>query len=161
MLVTFLMLRNTRRRLADPGHSPQAYAREQVARLKDQHDMKGDMEQLLVQLQELSRQINAQVDTKFAKLEVSMMAADERIAALEHLLKMAQGRPGLDVTIAQDGSAGMPAPEAPPVDPKRQAIYDLADDGKSALEIAKKTGHPTGEIELILKLRKQTVGRQR
>jgi DNA-binding NarL/FixJ family response regulator len=39
------------------------------------------------------------------------------------------------------------------VDPRHAEVYDLADEGQSAQEIARQTGRPRGEIELILALR--------
>ena len=48
VILCFITLRITYRKLREPGTSPKEYAREQVARLKDQHAMKGDMEELLV-----------------------------------------------------------------------------------------------------------------
>ena len=40
------------------------------------------------------------------------------------------------------------------VDPVRRKIYELADAGRSIVEIAAEVGQPTGQIELILNLRR-------
>ncbi len=159
-VLCFMMLRTTRRKLSERGASPREFAREQVARLKDQHHMKGDMEELLVELQELSRNINAQIDTKFAKLEASIRSADERIARMEQLQAALPERETFDTLLTDDQLLDRPAaaPAAPAprvaIDPRRRTIFDLADAGKSPLEIAQQTGEPTGEVELILSLRK-------
>ena len=39
------------------------------------------------------------------------------------------------------------------MDPRHAQVYDLADEGLSAPEIARQLGRPSGEIELILALR--------
>ncbi len=143
------------RRRREPGPTPQDYARRQVARLKEQHDMGSDIQSLMVQLQELSRAINAQIDTKFAKLESSIRAADERICALQRLCGDRVG-PGLDVTVQDHrGPADLDRDADPqPEDAGHQRIYQLADAGKSAVQIAQATGQSPGEVELILSLRK-------
>ncbi len=49
-----------------------------------------DMEELTVHLNELARQINAQIDARFAKLEQSIADADRRIHFLRVLLEAAK-----------------------------------------------------------------------
>ena len=155
VVLVFFMLRNTSKRLREPGSSPKAYAREQIARLHDQKDLKGDMEELLLHLQELSRDINSQLDTKFVKLEASIRSADQRIEQLERLMQAAGDRPAVDMLVSDETSqSGLPQPSPmEETDPRKQRIYELADAGKTPLQIAQETGGGTGEIELILSLR--------
>lgn len=77
-------------------------SREQLARLRDQRNLQQSMDELLIQIEEVSRRVSAQVDTKFAKLEQVICDADERIARLENLL----------------GRRGDEAPSAAPAKPK-------------------------------------------
>ncbi|RMF82773.1 MAG: hypothetical protein D6744_05740, partial [Planctomycetota bacterium] len=56
--------------------------REQLARLRDQKEIRVSLEELLLQLEEASRRVNAQLDTKFARLEAAIRDADARIAKL-------------------------------------------------------------------------------
>lgn len=160
LVVTTLMLISARRRLRQREPGLRDYARQQRWRLRDEQALKGDMEQLLVQLQELARQINSQIDTKFAKLEACISDADARIASLERLLKQAAGLPGLDVTVgdesAEASSASQPTDRPIRIDPVHQQIYQLADAGKKPVQIAQILGRTTGEIELILNLRRTT-----
>lgn len=141
-----LMVITTRRRLRDRGTPPRAYAREQVARIKEQQGVKGDMETLLAQLQELARDVNAQLDTKFVKLETILRDADERIATLSRLAGESK-KGGGDVMI--DGSAT----SQPAIRDRHAKVYELAAAGKSIPQIAQATGRTRGEIELILNLR--------
>jgi len=121
--------------------------------------IKDDMQALLVELQDLSRKINAQIDTRFAKLEAAIADADRRIEALQRLSRAARGEPVVDVTIGNEAPGGSPpdpppasaAPAHPPI--RHAAVYDLADTGKSPVEIAQALGRTPGEIELILALR--------
>ena len=80
VLLVFIMLRLTARKQRGAGPTSQSHARDHVAKLKEEHAVRGDMQELMVQLQELSRDINAQIDTRFAKLEVSIRAATRQPA---------------------------------------------------------------------------------
>lgn len=165
------------------SHQRQATARdltrEQLARLRDQTRVQGSMEDLIIQLEEVSRRVNAQVDTKFAKLEAVVRDADQRIARLEKLL----GRPASASSAGPEPpgerfEAGLapapPKPPAPEVAPpptvdgaassesgafpetrteRRQRIYELADKGTTPMTIADLLQMPLGEVELILNLR--------
>ena len=155
-----------RRRKKDYTPGLQDYMREQTSLLRQEKGVKDDMRSLYVQLSELARQINAQIDTRFAKLDQAVGDADRRIAALEALLRKAAGIRKLDVLVGDDnadpadpaagpveGSDGA-APTGPATDPRYTRIYELADAGNSLVEISRQTGHTTGEIELILNLRK-------
>jgi len=159
LVAVSLIIVATRRRAADRAGSPREYAREQIARLREEHAVKSDMESLLVQLTELSREINAQIDTRFAKLEQAIADADERIAALEALLRRAAGIENVDVVVTDDGVSETETKrpesiEAEPADPRYTRIYELADQGLSAVEIAQQVGQTAGEVELILNLRR-------
>ncbi len=111
---------------------------------KDQ--MRRDLESLIAELEQLSRKISAEIDTRFAKLEAAMHDADRRIAALHRLSQQQAG---------QTGQA--PPREAGPVSDRPEdrytLIYELADVGFSPVEIARDLGRTPGEVELILNLR--------
>jgi hypothetical protein len=161
IVVTVLMLGNVRRKLRQRGPSPSEYAREQISRLKEHHEIKGDMEQLLVELHEAARRLNAQMDTKAARLEALIRDADERIAGLEAAsapdattrAPAAQvGHPPAEhLDVAVDDSTS-PAAGEERLDPLRHRIFTLAEKGKTPVEIAQDTGVQPGEVELILAL---------
>jgi hypothetical protein len=123
--------------------------------MKDRRGMQGDLQELIIELEELSRKINAQIDTKFAKLEASIMHADKRIEALRSLIQQGTGQSDVDVMIddERDESAPNDSDSRVPADPRHAQVYALADARKSSTEIACETGIPTGEVELILALR--------
>ena len=113
--------------------------REQVReRFEQRANVRDDMNSLLVELEEFARAMNAQIETKSAKLEVLIRQADQRAERLEALLK-ADSHPTADAK--------------PPEDPRHRQIYELADAGRSAQQIAQTLKRNIGEIELILALR--------
>ncbi len=177
---TALMLISNVRRRKEGGPSPRAYAREQLARLKEEKVVHDDLADVMMQLQNVAREINAQLDAKFIRLERSIRDADERIARLERSPGTADRKGSLDVTVAdeavtrsetqvaappdrRDSAVPSPAASAPPEAkstarragrPGRSEVFALADEGKTALEIAEGVGLPAGEVELILSLRR-------
>lgn len=157
LVAIVLMVISLRRRSDHRDRGPSEVARDYARKLRDHDPIKGDMEALLVEIQEMARQISAQLDTKFAKLDVLIRDADDRIQRLERLTTQA-GRPGVDVTVDDDGSHADVAPTdgngEEPTDDQRK-IYGLADAGRTAVEIAQQTGQNPGEVELILALRRQ------
>jgi hypothetical protein len=108
----------------------------------------------MIELEKLARHVNAQIDTKFLKLEAVIRDADQRIAELERLSTGRGGRTvasdGVDITIGDMGqhSSGL--------DPR--AVHKLMDAGLSPTEIARELGRSRGEIDLILAMRRQSAG---
>jgi hypothetical protein len=139
--------------------------------LARQRGVEEQMSNLLVELSEMARQISAQLDTRAAKLELLIKEADEKIAALRQINSgegsAAAHTPEPSSTIAptaQVDSAEQaalsdmkgvppPAPVLPMQDPRHAEVYAMADEGRSANEIARALHRPAGEVELILALR--------
>jgi len=121
-----------------------------------------DIEAVMVELDRLSRQVHGRLDGKIAKLEGLIREADRRIDDLSRLSRSATGHPTIDVTLGPESthSADSDNPEGPAA-PDRKRVYALADSGMSSIEIARELGESTGEIELILALRKAKVRTQR
>jgi hypothetical protein len=128
--------------------------------LSQQRSVEKQMQNVLVEMSEMARQITGQLDTRAAKLETLIRDADQRLAAL----KSAQGSPpsGLTPSPAMPGNLPSPAPggfpaeatEQPMIDPRHALVYALADQGRSCNDIAQELNRPSGEIELILALRR-------
>lgn len=151
--ISALMLISTRRRLRKTANSPKAYTREQRARLRDEQSLVQEMEEVMARLEEVSSEMQARIDTRFAKLESVLRDADQRIDRLERLLRRCEGRPTIDLTINESADPPGEPGEDSADDPRRRQIYDLADAGSTPLQIAEQTGQSTGEVELILALR--------
>ena len=111
--------------------------------------LRRDLESLILELQELSRKISAEIDTRFAKLEAAMQDADRRIAVLNRLTRQTG-----EAAAKPSPSASTPRASDSPEE-RYTAIYELADVGFTPVEIARDLGRTPGEVELILNLRKQ------
>ncbi|MFQ5490763.1 MAG: hypothetical protein ACE5GE_08595 [Phycisphaerae bacterium] len=153
MAVSGILLVLTRRRIRQAQNSPKTYAREQVSRLREERSLMSDIDELMAQLETVSRQLQARLDTKFAKLEKVIRDADARADRLERLLRRAADIPGLDLTV-DDDTAPPASDPTPPADPHRAEIYRLTDEGLSPRQIAQKLDQTIGEVELILALKK-------
>jgi hypothetical protein len=114
-----------------------------------------EMQNLLVELSEMARQITAQIDTRSAKLDALIREADDKIAELRAL---EQGSSHAGVHSVDSYRL----PTSPAVmsneDPRHADVYRLADQGKSSPQIAAELNRPNGEVELILALRGQKQG---
>jgi hypothetical protein len=138
--------------------------------LAQQRSVERQMSNLLVELSEMARKISAQLDTRAAKLEALIKEADEKIAMLksggagagagmgatevvEKPKPTPPSRSRLVADIPEDEPSTGPSLIFEPPDPRYEQVYMLADQGRSAVEIARKLDRPSGEIELILALR--------
>ena len=169
LALTFFSLSLTRRAQRRAAAS-RPDSRAQFDSLREQSQLRSSMDDLLLQLEDVSRRINAQIDTKFVKLEMVVRDADDRIARLEKLLsREAQtgSLPGAPAVSSAPPARPSPnksadpsptetqrdsAPRATPNAPTAR-IHELADDGMSPLQIAETLGLPVGEVELVLNLR--------
>ena len=158
--LTIVMLSTHRRirRSQVPSESPVA---KRYFELKERRAATRDMEQVMLELDQLSRQIHGRLDTKLVRLEAVIRDADERIDRLSRLVRSAKEVPSLEVTLAEERpeqeceAAAEPRGTALEQCHHRYAvIYELADRGTSPLQIAEEVGKTDGEIELILALRK-------
>ena len=117
---------------------------------------RNELATLVKQLDELSRQVEGRLDAKVAALEQSIHNADQRIAALRTLLVAAQSA---GVQLEAGGAAkalsssSLRSQASSLLDPRTRRIYELADAGRSAPQIAHELQQRVGEVELILNLR--------
>jgi len=129
--------------------------------LSQHKSVERDMQNLLVELADMSRQITAQIDTRAAKLDALIREADEKIAELRALSDGQRNIPAgrsYDTYRLPMTPASIPAAVTNTDDPRHAAVYQLADQGKSSPQIAAELGRAKGEIELILALRGQKQG---
>ena len=158
LALTFFSLnlaRRARRRVADSRQQ----ARAEFERLRGRPAAPDATGELMVQLEDLSRRITAQVDTRFAKLEVVAREADERIASLKALLARADRIEDAPADDEQPPAAAQPPPPTRPVRPtltrdeRVRRVHELADRGVAPIKIAEEVAMPLGEVELLLNLR--------
>jgi len=152
VVATALILIRTRKRIRAAQRRSGPLVRELYDQFGAEQAQRRDLDETILQLDQLARQVGAMIDTKYAKLEAVIRDADRRIEQLSKLAEARAGAGGLDVTIGEDEPAGGTTEEVN--NDQRVAVYRLADEGKSALEIAQAIDQPTGEVELILALRR-------
>ena len=137
--------------------------------LSRQRAVEREMSNLLVELSEMARQLSAQLDTRAAKLELLIKEADEKILLLQragvagagtdysdhrHTPEMAGSAVSALEGVIMEARAPLDVDvRGSHLDPRHARVYDLADEGHSAQEIARELDRPNGEIELILALR--------
>lgn len=140
-----------------------------TSNLSQQRALERDMSNVLVQYEQMIRQMTAGVDTRAARLEALIADADRRIAELQRLQRSVAARdrmspddrPADASHPSHDGAANHSAPAEPEpspiveefIDPRHAEVYALADEGVAAREIAQRLNRPGGEVELILALR--------
>lgn len=123
--------------------------------LAGQREVERQMTELLVELEQMARQMTAQLDTRATKLELLIKEADDKIALFRALAQGAvspaegHGSTGPARTLPSDVAPGL----APSIDSRHLQVYELADAGLTARQIAQQLGRPHGEIELILAIR--------
>ena len=152
--LTLVML-STRRRIRKSQRQKVTDPRPRVSSaLREQNQAARNLEEVMLELDELSRQIHGRLDTKLVRLEVVIRDADQRIDLLSRLLQRTEGLSGTEIAIDQEVSTDSPSRLDGTDDARHSEIFSLADAGRSPLEIARETGKTTGEIELILALRR-------
>ena len=126
------------------------------------------LEKLLIDIQEISREHIAKLDTKIRLLSQLLAECDQKKADLEKLLH-ANGEAGMSRRLArrslgEGGSPGGPKADlspgalakgnSRPSNPLHDKIYALKDAGKALDDICGETGLERGEVELIIGLRR-------
>jgi hypothetical protein len=152
LALAYIVIRPMLRKKRDPLDRPSGFKS-----LSQQRSVERSMQNLLVDLSEMARQISGQLDTRAAKLEALIREADEKIEQLRSVgtspPTAAQDQAPRMRLVGSEVSADQPAPEPSPPDRRHAEVYALADEGRPPREIAARLNRPSGEIELILALR--------
>lgn len=116
---------------------------------------------LLADMRELTDRLVGDLDRKSARLETLLGEADRRTAALHAELgaaRIRETKPGAAGLTRENGSAAgetlVQRVESERLEPMHASVHSLSDRGLSPVEIAERTGVPTGQVELILALRR-------
>lgn len=124
--------------------------------LAQQRSVERTMQNLLVDLTEMARQVSSQLDTRAAKLEALIREADLKI---EQLRSSGSSTPPIDppahmrLVSGESAESGPTSVDGEQIDARHAKIYAMADEGRAAKEIAARLNRPSGEVELILALR--------
>jgi len=120
-----------------------------------------------IEMHDLARDLQGQLDSKIVILNQLIRTADAQIARLEQALQLpGQERPpsaswaatsashaSSDGITTADSAVAAPKPVAPSA--QQSEIYSLADAGYNSAAIAQRIGTPQGEVELVLSLREK------
>lgn len=178
LITMFFMSRMVKRRKRGPASIVGPH--EQLERLKQARGMRGDLEQLMVEIEQMAKRMGAHLDAKSMRIERLLDEADERIAKLEALEQHRTGDGSASSTASSstpnnaagqadasstndDSSASQllvtattpsePAVDSLPDDPLARSVYKLADEGVDPHQIARQLDEHVGKVELILALR--------
>ena len=151
--LTVVML-STRRRIRASQDRSNPRARERYAELQGPRQATRDLETVMLELDQLSRQIHGRIDTKLARLETVIRDADQRIERLARLCQAPDHGAALEITLDKEDPAAPAERAVGAEDDPHTAVYRLADRGLSAAQIVQEVGRLQGEVELILALRR-------
>ncbi|MCH9021695.1 MAG: hypothetical protein IID32_02905 [Planctomycetes bacterium] len=166
IFLSYFLLLKTRRRVRRSQQFSHLSANERIEHFRkaDSSHIQVQIEELMAELADLSREINGQIDTRLAKLNALRDEADRTIARFEQTVGHPEGSSSRRKTshdrIQQQNRNNLTAADhvartKKVPDPQTQAILDMAHQGKTVVSIAQKLGRPVGEIELILALNKK------
>ncbi len=129
--------------------------------LQQQKALERDMQSVVVELTEMTRQMSATLETRATKLDLLIQEADQKIAQLNSVLA------GIGSNEKPPTSIDLPPAPKPMKSPglrlvkddtedRWSEIYMLADQGLNTAQIASKLNRPEGEVDLILHIRPKT-----
>ncbi|MEM1109340.1 MAG: hypothetical protein AAGH99_11710 [Planctomycetota bacterium] len=164
LISAWMLMRIRKRSVNGPDHPT---AREHLERYKQQDGVRGDLEGLMVEIEQLAKRLGNQLDTKAMRIEKLIDEADLRIAQLQRALQDQHSSTPGNAPVNVPGAA---SPEAiakqlsevveSPLSTEEQTeqlaadVARLADAGQTPEAIAKQLNEHVGKIELILALRK-------
>lgn len=140
----YLVVRPMLRKKKDPLERPMNLG------LSQQRQVERDMNNVLVELSQMARQITAQLDTRSAKLEALIEEADRKIEELKRLQKATPAAAANPMVAKRPGVEQKPVAPAAKAVPKvveedrHTEVYSLADSGHSAQDIASRLNRPRG-----------------
>jgi hypothetical protein len=143
VIIGFLLMNSVRAKIAR-RNADTPTARERIEELKAAPTPHADTDAAMAKLLDTAQRLASQLDAKAERLEQLLREADERIEAMETAPAPAQLAP--------------PEPEEPEADPVTLSVYEMADAGRSPVEIAQALDEGVGKIELILALRARSAG---
>ena len=159
-----------RRRQATHGNAA-ITPREELERNRQLRGMRGDLEELMTEIEQLAKRLSAQLDAKTVELDKAIRRAEQKLIELRQLTGDGKANgaksnapaatgaatfasnTGTAAASAANAAASEAAPDLGPQDPLARSVHQLADRGLSATAIAQPLTEHIGKIELILALK--------
>ena len=162
LLITMGMFMGIRKKRTRP--SANMTSRDHVDELRQKQAVRGDLEQLMIEVEQLAKRFGTQLDAKTMQMERLIEEANQKIAELKQLETSRRHAESLEPTHTSypESSATPSSPQSPTPHPQssdpesvlKQKVYDLSERGCDPIEIARMLDEHVGKIELILALRK-------
>ncbi len=163
LLITMGMFMGIRKRRSRPDAN--ISAQDRVDEVRQRQAVRGDLEQLMIEVEQLAKRFGAQLDAKTMQMERMIEEANQKIAELKRLEQAReQTTPSHNPPPASDPTPPSADPNPQPQIPNpetadtdevlKQKVYDLSERGCDPVEIARMLNEHVGKIELILALRK-------
>ncbi len=165
LLIGFVMVRAVRARITrrqERTPSP----REQIQQVKNRAQGRDVVHAGEAALLDTAQRLSAQLDVKAERLEQLIREADERLSALgaapsapvhsEDVLDDRRDHgstPDVAPDLVTDETRDEPREPQRMMDPLIRAVYELADEGRAVVEIARELDEQIGKVDLILALR--------
>lgn len=170
LIIIFLLLRRSRRYVAKTKKKTQPETRRKLADARKSTPLLDAPPEILrwhVEMHETTRELKAELDSKMGALQALIRMAAEETARLEAAISRAEQlgispRPDSLTAIEElsggDGLEGVlesvePLSSSDDLSARRDAVYQLADQGLAAVAIARSIGAPLGDVELLMSLR--------
>lgn len=156
---------NYKKRRRTQATTPNLTAKEHLERNHQMRGVRGDLEVLMVEIEQFSKRLSSHLDAKAAAMEMLLKRVDQRIEELKRLTDNGNGKRSkessdpyatdddLPAKATGDQAATQRATDQIPEDPLSRSVYQLADQGLDAYTIAQRLQEHVGKIELILALR--------
>ncbi len=149
LVVAFVLRRSFSKSKASRRRDPQREARAEIH--KAEASYAAVINKMELRLHDYARDIEGRIETKLAVLDRLLMEADQKIDQLNALAKspdtLIQPQPALTEASRLDSQDEL------------LKIYRLADKGLSLDEISELTQQPASHVRLILKTRRDSLGR--
>jgi hypothetical protein len=140
MVLAYFMMRVTMRKVARRQKSQQRPLQQRLAEMRKPDGVYDQMNELMAALADLSRQINGQIDTRLAKLDVMLHQAGQTISKLDNLTDS-----GLDTARANDSASAEEVADAP-FGNASDSLKEIADKIQAADPATDKSG-PSDKVE--------------
>ena len=139
LVVAFVLRRSFSQSKVSRTRDPLREARQEIHQAESSYA--GAINKMELRLHEYAREVEARIDTKITVLDRLIIEAEQKIQRLEELAH-------------RTAPADATAPAEPPrmISDGQRVVYQLADMGLSATEIAERISEPASHVRLILKL---------
>jgi len=155
-IIMWILMRQMRKKTIFGQQESQLSAKEKLERTRQCQTIYDGVETLMAELADLSRQVNGQLDTRIARMDLLIEEADRKIKQLQDLTSAAPAEHSDDTPIKDifesSKSTDLDKQMDSFVTEANHEIVALADEGLAPPAIAQKLNRPIGEIELILSL---------